>query len=74
MGQTVTDRIAFTVSEAASMTGLSTDRIYQLCREGKFPHVRVGERQILIPRRKLERWLQDDADLRMALEFFPLRH
>ena len=57
-GARVSERLAFTVAEVAELTGLSTDRIYELCRRGEFPHVRIGERQILVPRRKLEQWLQ----------------
>jgi excisionase family DNA binding protein len=54
------DRLAYTVPEAAELTGLSTDRIYELCRQGLFPHRRVGERQVLIPKRGLERWINGE--------------
>lgn len=56
----MTNRLAYTVPEAAELTGLTTDRIYQLCRENQFPHRRVGERQLLIPKRGLERWINGD--------------
>lgn len=72
----MTERLAYTVVEAAELTGLSTDRIYQLCREGRFPHRRVGERQVLIPKRGLDRWINGDGDVISvsAAEALTLRH
>jgi excisionase family DNA binding protein len=66
--------MAYSAAEVSELTGLSTDRIYELCRRGKLPHVRVGERQILIPRRKLERWLEGGDGQTAAIESHAVRH
>lgn len=50
----------YTVAEAAAIAGISADSIYRMIREGKFPCIRLGERSMLIPRRKFEAWLNGD--------------
>ena len=49
--------LAYSVQEASELIGLSKDMIYELCRRGEFPHIRVGNRKIIIPKRRLEAWL-----------------
>lgn len=44
------------VEYAAERTGLSVDRVYTLCREGIFPHVRLG-RQIRFDPEQVENWI-----------------
>lgn len=53
------NRVLLTVKEASELTGLTTDRIYELCRRGpdKFPHVRFGPRQVRIPKKGLLEFL-----------------
>jgi excisionase family DNA binding protein len=53
----MTENLAYTVKEAADLCGLSVDMVYELCRQGQFPHIRVSERRIIVPRRRLEAWL-----------------
>ena len=53
--------LAYTVKEAAELCGLSPDMIYELCRQDAFPHIRVGARKIIIPKRKLEACLNGSA-------------
>ena len=54
---TSSEPLAYTVKEAAKLCGLSSDMIYELCRQDIFPHLRVGARKIIIPKRRLEAWL-----------------
>lgn len=51
--------LAYTVKEAAELCGMSVDMVYELCRRNAFPHIRVSERRIIVPRRRLEAWLND---------------
>ncbi|HXH05386.1 MAG TPA: helix-turn-helix domain-containing protein [Vicinamibacterales bacterium] len=48
--------LTYTVEEAAQLCQLSPDAVYEACRRGEFPHVRIG-RRIRIPRRRFEAWL-----------------
>lgn len=45
------------IGELATKLQLSRSQIYTLCREGKFPHARLGV-SIRFPRRLVERWLE----------------
>lgn len=46
--------------ELAEQTGLKLSRIYQLSRDGKIPHVVIGERQYAYPEERIMRWLGID--------------
>ena len=59
MGQRET--LAYTVKEAASLCGLSPDMVYELCRQDAFPHIRLGAREIIVPKRRLEAWLNGSS-------------
>jgi excisionase family DNA binding protein len=56
------DRQTITVKEAASYIGVSKDLVYQLVREGKLPHVKVG-RRILFRKEVLDRWMNNQEVL-----------
>ena len=58
------DSNALTVSvdEAAKLLGISRNLAYDLVREGRLPHVRLGSR-ILVPRFGLEQWLAKEANV-----------
>ena len=49
---TTTDRMAYTVAEAARTMGVSPWLIREQCRTGRLRHVRIGQR-IIIPRAAL---------------------
>ncbi len=51
------EKITFTVSETASLLGLSRNSAFKGVMTGEIPHIRVGKR-ILIPRRALEAMLE----------------
>jgi excisionase family DNA binding protein len=50
------DRFAYSVAEAALITGLSRDLLYDQMRVGKLPYLKVGRRRI-ITRQNLEAFL-----------------
>ena len=58
---TTTDRIAYTVKEAAAALGVSAWTIREEIRTGRLESVRLGTR-ILIPRRALERLVETPAE------------
>jgi excisionase family DNA binding protein len=64
MTQTVpdrlTDRLAYSVEEAAQITGLSRDLLYDQMRTGQLAYLKVGRRRI-ITRQHLEAFLAQDA-------------
>jgi excisionase family DNA binding protein len=50
------ERLTFSVKEAAQLLGLSKNSAYQGILTGEIPHIKIGKR-ILIPRNALERFL-----------------
>jgi excisionase family DNA binding protein len=54
------ERLAFSVDEAARITGLSRDLLYDQMRTGKLAYLKVGRRRI-ITRQHLEDFLGNGA-------------
>lgn len=50
------ERLAYSVNEAARLTGLSRDLLYDQMRRGNLPYVKIGRRR-LITRQHLEQFL-----------------
>ena len=55
------ERLTVTVEEAAQLIGISRGLAYEMARCGKLPVVRFG-RRLLVPRRALERMLDQPGD------------
>ena len=55
-----TDRMAYSVAEAANALGISPWLVREQCRTGRLRHVRLGQR-IVIPRDALAELLADPA-------------
>jgi excisionase family DNA binding protein len=55
-GNLLAERVAYSVAEAAFITGLSSDLLYSQMRAGKLAYLKVGRRRI-ITRRNLEAFL-----------------
>ena len=51
-----------TVPEAARLLRISRNLTYELIRQKALPHVRLG-RRILVPRQRLENWVEEEAKL-----------
>jgi excisionase family DNA binding protein len=54
------DRLAYSVDEAAAITGLSRDLLYDQMRAGRLAYLKVGRRRI-ITRQHLEAFLTRHA-------------
>ena len=54
------ERLAYSVCEAATMTGLSRDLLYDQMRAGKLAYLKVGRRRI-ITRQHLEAFLTQEV-------------
>jgi excisionase family DNA binding protein len=52
----MSERLTYTVEEAAERLGVSRGSAYQAAREGQLPTLRLG-RRLLVPRQALERML-----------------
>ncbi len=52
--------LLLTVEQAADLLQISKGLVYDLCREGKLPHVRLG-RNIRFSRLSLEQWIAREA-------------
>ena len=50
------------VEEAAKLLGIGRGLAYDLVREGRLPHVKLG-RRVLVPRQGLEEWIAQEAGL-----------
>lgn len=55
-----TERLTLTVEQAAQLLGISRGLAYELARCGRLPVVRLG-RRLLVPRRALERMLDQPS-------------
>jgi excisionase family DNA binding protein len=55
------ERLAITVREAAKLLRLSRNAAYVAAAAGAIPSVRVGGR-VLVPRKRLEEWLDRSTD------------
>jgi excisionase family DNA binding protein len=51
-----------TVVEAAAVLRISRNLAYELIRQGRVPHLRLGKR-ILVPRRSLDTWIAEQSQL-----------
>jgi excisionase family DNA binding protein len=51
------ERLAYSVDEAASLTGLSRDLLYDQMRHGNLDYIKIGRRR-LITRQHLEQFLE----------------
>jgi len=61
------ERLTYSVREAAELLGLSKNSTYQACLTGQIPCLRVGKR-VLIPKSQLERILNGELNLNQIRE------
>ena len=57
------NRLTYTVEEAAAALGISRGLAYEMVREGSIPSLRLGQRRILIPKAGLQSMLAIAAKL-----------
>lgn len=51
-------RLTYTVPEAAEVVGVSEWLLRRMIRRGDIPHMRIGEKRIVIARTVLHRWVE----------------
>lgn len=56
-------RATLTVKECSEQLGISAAKLYEICRSGQFPHLRLG-RRIVIPKQMFERFLEASSTLK----------
>ncbi|MBH8600497.1 helix-turn-helix domain-containing protein [Thermoactinomyces sp. CICC 23799] len=59
------EALTYSVEQAAEVLGVSRSKMYDILHRPDFPVVDVGNRR-LIPRRQLERWLENQCERRAS--------
>ena len=57
------EKLALNATEVAAVLGVSRPTVYELMRRADFPVVLIGSRKV-VPRAKLEGWLETQAEAR----------
>jgi len=65
MRENNSDKLLLNVRDVVRVTGLSRNSIYAACARGDLPAVRIG-RRVLIPKRALQRFLEEPQTLKPA--------
>jgi len=65
MADNAGERLLLTVAQAAELLQISPDLAYELIRQRRLPHVRLGaaDRVIRVPRFGLEQWIAREAGI-----------
>ncbi len=61
MAKVSTDRLVYSIPEAAHVLHCSKSLVYDLVKADKLPHVHLSEKRVVIPVEALERYLQQQA-------------
>jgi excisionase family DNA binding protein len=61
MEKTATDRLVYSIPEAAHALHCSKSLLYDLVKADKLPHVHLSEKRVVIPVAALEEYLQQQA-------------
>jgi len=61
MGKTMTDRLVYSIPEAAIALHCSKSLLYDLVKADKLPHVHLSEKRVVIPVAALERYLHEQS-------------
>jgi len=59
------ERLLLNVCDVAQLLGIGRNLAYELVRQNRLPHIRLG-RRILIPREALWLWLEKESSIRTA--------
>ena len=62
MVKTATDRLVYSIPEAAHALHCSKSLLYDMVKADKLPHVHLSEKRVVIPVVALERYLQEQSD------------
>lgn len=64
-GEAMEGRLTLSVEETAKLLGIGRNLCYDRVKTGEIPVIRVG-RRLLVPRRALEKWLEEAKSLNPA--------
>ena len=51
------NKACYTVPELAERLGLSAETIYRSIRRKQIPHLKIGERRLILPKAAIDKWL-----------------
>lgn len=54
------ERKAYTITEVATILGISRSYAYEMAKQKKFPILELGKRMI-VPKKKFDTWLEGEA-------------
>ena len=57
------ETVCYTVPELADTLGLSTETVYRGIRRGEIPHLKIGERRLILPKAAIDKWLASAGDV-----------
>ncbi len=62
MGKTTTDRLVYSIPEAAHALHCSKSLLYDLVKADKVPHVHLSEKRVVIPLAALDLYLKTQSE------------
>ena len=62
MEKTATDRLVYSIPEAAHALHCSKSLLYDLVKADKLPHVHLSEKRVVIPVTALEQYLKEQSE------------
>jgi len=62
MEKTATDRLVYSIPEAAHALHCSKSLLYDLVKADKLPHVHLSEKRVVIPVVALEQYLKEQSE------------
>ncbi len=68
------DSLVYTALQAAEAIGVGERRMYELVAGGLIPAIKWGPKQIVIPRRSLAQFLDEEAVRQQQERFQPIDH
>lgn len=58
MVTTKANRLTVTIDEAAEILGIGRTLAYEMVRRGELPHLRLGPRKLVVPKKALDQLLE----------------
>lgn len=62
MENTTTERLVYSIPEAAHVLHCSKSLVYDLVKADKLPHVHLSEKRVVIPVAALEQYLKEQSE------------
>ena len=62
MNNLTTDRLVYSIPEAAHVLHCSKSLVYDLVKADKLPHIHLSEKRVVIPKAALELYLKEQSE------------